>query len=164
MDANWGIWMKWMKMDYGRNLIKSSVSVLTSPKLSILIYSHPIPRYCLLIDDLLGHHQSLCQSQHKQSILRGPSHHNLMKPMIRCRSISTVEGSGATCTRIFFDFFLKQVIFLWSSWPKKFKKIQKSKKNAKNAFTSHYANGHGDPCDKRVKNQLAVSTANQVHF
>ena len=34
---------------------------------------------------------------------------------IRCRSISTVEGSGATCTRIFFDFFLKQVIFLWSS-------------------------------------------------
>ena len=36
--------------------------------------------------------------------------------------------------------------------------------NAKNALTSHYANGHGDPCDKRVKNQLAVSTANQVYF
>ena len=36
--------------------------------------------------------------------------------MIRCRSISTVEGSGATCTRNFFDFFSsKQVIFLWSS-------------------------------------------------
>ena len=27
--------------------------------------------------------------------------------MIRCRSISTVEGSGATCTRIFFEFFFK---------------------------------------------------------
>ena len=38
------------------------------------------------------------------------------------------------------------------------------KKNAKNALTSHYANGHGDPCDKWVKNQLAASTANQVHF
>ena len=37
-------------------------------------------------------------------------------------------------------------------------------KSAKNALTSHYANGHGDPCDKWVKNQLAVSTANQVHF
>ena len=36
--------------------------------------------------------------------------------MIRCRSISTKEGSGATCTRNFFEFFSsKQVIFLWSS-------------------------------------------------
>ena len=31
-------------------------------------------------------------------------------------------------------------------------------------MTSHYTNGHGDPCDKWVKNQLAASTANQVHF
>ena len=45
------------------------------------------------------------------------------------------------------------------------KKIKKSKKkNGKNALTSHCANGHGDPCDKWVKNQLAVSTAHQVHF
>ena len=29
-------------------------------------------------------------------------------------------------------------------------KVQKSDKNAKNALTSHYANGHGDPCDKWV--------------
>ena len=47
-------------------------------------------------------------------------------------------------------------------------KMQKTKKheekNAKNALTSHYTNGHGDPCDKWVKNQLAASTANQVHF
>ena len=45
---------------------------------------------------------------------------------------------------------------------KHFKKSEE--KNAKNALTSHYANGHGDPCDKWVKNQLAVSTAHQVHF
>ena len=29
------------------------------------------------------------------------------------------------------------------------KKVKK--KNAKNALTSHYTNGHGDPCDKWVK-------------
>ena len=46
----------------------------------------------------------------------------------------------------------------------KIKKVKKSEKNAKNALTSHYANGHGDPCDKWVKNQLAASTAHQVHF
>ena len=45
----------------------------------------------------------------------------------KSRSISTVGGSGATCTRNFFElFFSKQVTFLWSSWPKKCKK--KSKK------------------------------------
>ena len=37
-----------------------------------------------------------------------------------------------------------------------FKKVKK--KNAKNALTSHYTNGHGDPCDKWVKNQLIDST------
>ena len=46
----------------------------------------------------------------------------------------------------------------------KIQKIQKSEKNAKNALASHYANDHGDPCDKWEKKQLAVSTANQVHF
>ena len=62
------------------------------------------------------------------------------------------------------DFFSEKIIAGLKSWPKKFKKFQKSEKNAKNALTSHYANGHGDPCDKWVKNQLAASTANQVHF
>ena len=35
-------------------------------------------------------------------------------------------------------------------------KMKKSEKNAKNALTSHYANGHGDPCDKWVKNHTTV--------
>ena len=46
----------------------------------------------------------------------------------------------------------------------KIEKFQKSEKNAKNALTSHYANGHGDSCDKWVKNQLIVSTGHQVNF
>ena len=54
------------------------------------------------------------------------------------------------------------MIFLWSSWPKKCKKVQKSDKNAKNALTSHYANGHEDPCDKWVKNHFDASTGHQV--
>ena len=32
----------------------------------------------------------------------------------------------------------------------------KSEKNAKNALTSHYANGHGDPCDKWVVLQFSI--------
>ena len=43
-------------------------------------------------------------------------------------------------------------------------KIQKREKKAKKALTSPYANGHGDPCDKWVKNQLIASTAQQVNF
>ena len=49
--------------------------------------------------------------------------------MIRCRSISTVEGSGATCTRNFFEFFFQN---RWSFYgpvdlknSKKWKKCQK---------------------------------------
>ena len=58
---------------------------------------------------------------------------------------------------------------IWSSWPKKCKQVrEKSEKkweqNAKNALTSHYANGHGDPCDKWVKNHTADSTTLQVDF
>ena len=39
-------------------------------------------------------------------------------------------------------------------------------KNAKNAWTSHYANGqgHGDPCDKWVKNHTTITTGHQVNF
>ena len=43
-------------------------------------------------------------------------------------------------------------------------KMQKSEKNAKNALTSHYVNGHGDPCDKWVKNHFDASTGQQVNF
>ena len=101
-----------------------------------------------------------------RSIFWKPSNsQNNPKLMTKSRSISTVEGSGATCTRNFFEFFFQN---RWSFYgpvdPKNSKNFKKVKKNAKNALTSHYANGHGDPCDKGVKNQLAASTAHQVHF
>ena len=61
-------------------------------------------------------------------------------------SISTVEGSGATSARICIELFFKNRCF------------------AKNALTSHYANGHGDPSDKWVKNHATVTTGHQVNF
>ena len=52
--------------------------------------------------------------------------------MIRCRSISTVEGSGATCTRNFFEFFFQN---RWSFYgpvdPKNSKNFKKVKKTPK---------------------------------
>ena len=44
------------------------------------------------------------------------------------------------------------------------KKLKKSDKNAKNVLTSHYANGHGNPCDKWVKKHFDASTGHQVNF
>ena len=57
--------------------------------------------------------------------------------------IQTEGVSGATSTESFLEFFSK-VDDLWPS-------RKGEEKNAKNALTSHYANGHGDPCDKWVK-------------
>ena len=38
------------------------------------------------------------------------------------------------------------------------------RKKLQNALTSHYANGHGDPCDKLVKNHIDICTGHQVAF
>ena len=51
--------------------------------------------------------------------------------MTKSRSISTVEGSGATCTRIFFEFFFFKTGDLFMVHLTQ--KIQKREKNAKNA-------------------------------
>ena len=45
--------------------------------------------------------------------------------MIRCRSISTVEGSGATCTRNFFEFFFKTGDLSMVQLTQKIQKISK---------------------------------------
>ena len=46
-------------------------------------------------------------------------------------------------------------LFLQSSCYKKYKHLKKMKeKKLQNALTSHYANGHGDPCDKWVKKSI----------
>ena len=42
--------------------------------------------------------------------------------------------------------------------------LKKGEKSAKNALTSHYANGHGDRCDKWVKKHVDASTGHQVYF
>ena len=57
---------------------------------------------------------------------------------------------------------VKILIFRKYNTNKLNKKVRE--KNAKNALTSHYANGHGDPCDKWVKNHFDASTGHQVNF
>ena len=65
---------------------------------------------------------------------------------------------------IFLNYFFKTGDLSMVQLTQNMQKNSKKWKNAKNALTSHYANGHGDPCDKWVKNQLIASTGHQVNF
>ena len=50
------------------------------------------------------------------------------------------------------EFFSMDMAFVWSSRHHEYKHFKKNLgKNVQNALRSHYANGHGDPCDKWVK-------------
>ena len=76
----------------------------------------------------------------------------------------TVEGSGATSSNKLLECFLQS---RWLKYgpvdTKNTKYFKKVKKKTRPKCIAIYANGHSDPCDKWVKNQLFVSTGHQVH-
>ena len=60
-----------------------------------------------------------------------------------------LRGYGATSTKKIKNFFsIVDDLNMVQLTPKMQNILKKGEKSAKNALTSHYANGHGNPCDK----------------